>query len=100
MTEREKSGERLAMEFNKLRQGKFKYEDIKTAYIKGCEDTARSMLAHSIADIQNTRKEAALILNDIVKYSPDVYSFEKVQNLRKYDDALARAVNFINEVGK
>lgn len=44
MTEREKNGERLAMKISRHRQAKheaIQYEDVKTAYIKGCEDTAK-----------------------------------------------------------
>ena len=70
MTEREKRGEQLAMKMSRHRQAKhesLKYEDVKTAYIKGCEDTARSMLAHSIADIQNVRKEAAAIIGGLLE---------------------------------
>jgi len=45
MTEREKNGERLALQISRHRQAKhesLKDEDVKTAYIKGCEDTARA----------------------------------------------------------
>ena len=44
MTEREKNGERLAMKISRHRQAKheaIQYEDVKTAYIKGCEDTEK-----------------------------------------------------------
>ena len=44
MTEREKNGERLAMKISRHRQAKheaIQYEDVKTAYIKGCEDMAK-----------------------------------------------------------
>ena len=44
MTEREKNGERLALQMSRHRQAKhesLKDEDVKTAYIKGCEDTAK-----------------------------------------------------------
>ena len=68
MTEREKNGERLAMKISRHRQAKheaIQYEDVKTAYIKGCEDTAREMVAHTIADIQNAKKEAAEIIGEL-----------------------------------
>ena len=70
MTEREKNGERLALQISHHRQAKhesLKDEDVKTAYIKGCEDTARAMLTHSIADIQNSKKEAAEIIGGLLE---------------------------------
>lgn len=78
MTEREKNGERLAMKISRHRQAKheaIQYEDVKTAYIKGCEDTAREMVAHTIADIQNSKKEAAEIIGELLEFMNDLGNF-------------------------
>ena len=87
MTEREKNGERLALQMSRHRQAKnesLKDEDVKTAYIKGCEDTARAMLAHSIADIQNARKEARKIIREYYDRSKDYPTCDnKLNDLRR-----------------
>ena len=78
MTEREKNGERLAMKISRHRQAKheaIQYEDVKTAYIKGCEDTAREMVAHTIADIQNSKKEAAEIIGELLEFMDGLGNF-------------------------
>ena len=78
MTECEKNGERLAMKISRHRQAKheaIQYEDVKTAYIKGCEDTAREMVAHTIADIQNSKKEAAEIIGELLEFMDGLGNF-------------------------
>ena len=96
MTEREKNGERFAMKISRHRQAKheaIQYEDVKTAYIKGCEDTARAMVAHSIADIQNAKKEAREIIKDLkaLYYSPIVTN----DDVKRQDKILAAADQFL-----
>ena len=87
MTEREKNGERLAMKISRHRQAKheaIQYEDVKTAYIKGCEDTARAMQAHSIADIQNAKKEVREIIREYYDRSKDYPTCDnKLVDLRR-----------------
>ena len=59
MTEREKNGERLAMKISRHRQAKheaIQYEDVKTAYIKGCEDTAKENSGNLDALIKENAK--------------------------------------------
>ena len=70
MTEREKNGERLAMKMSRHRQAKhesLKDEDVKTAYIKGCEDTTREMTARAIADVMGAKKEAREIIGGLLE---------------------------------
>lgn len=118
MTEREKNGERLALRMSRHRQAKhesLKDEDVKTAYIKGCEDTAQEMtwkyekqkeinkelvdelaaLQKENADILNTRKEAAAIVLDF---------YERLKDFPTCDNSLIelrkRALEFTQKVGK
>ena len=73
MTEREKNGERLTMKISHHRQAKhesLKDEDLKTAYIKGCEDTEREYedLA-TVAYMQGASKkqeQAGEIIRDLL----------------------------------
>lgn len=59
-------------------------EDVKTAYIKGCEDTTRAILAHSIADIQNAKKEAREIIREYYDRSKDYPTCDnKLVDLRR-----------------
>lgn len=82
MTEREKNGEQLAMRMSRHRQAKhesLKNEDVKTAYIKGCEDTAREMtwkyekqkeINKELVD-ENESLKKSFVLKDIARICKD-----------------------------
>ena len=84
MTEREKNAERLAMKISRHRQAKYEaiqYEDVKTAYIKGCEDTAKESVKLKSRDCWKGCLYASGKSELIHEYLQQKYNFTKAKEL-------------------
>lgn len=103
MTESEKDAERVAMQMHRHRMAKHEnlcYEDVKTAYIKGCEDTRAKSKKQRNKRIDELQKKNEELKDEVRKLkllvSSLVYEINQIWDINEMNDDLRRCAEKID----